>query len=181
MQWADLDSSACSVARTLAVVGERWSLLIVRDVFNGIRRFDDLQGHLGIARNVLSMRLATLTDGGILTKVPYREGRQRQRHEYELTQAGRELVPIMLTLMSWGDRHRPGGDGPPAQATHDGCGKRVRMVPVCGAGHVLPSAEAIALEPGPGARTAEPPISGEPSVPAPTPDPDPYGVQASLV
>ncbi|PRY00572.1 winged helix-turn-helix transcriptional regulator [Allonocardiopsis opalescens] len=157
MDWGDVDSRACSVARALEVVGERWSLLIVRDVFNGIRRFDELRDHLGVARNVLSQRLRTLVGARVLDRVPYREGRQRRRFEYRLTERGRELVPVLLALMAWGDRNLAGGEGPPVLAEHLDCGKRVRMVPVCGAGHVLGSASDLVFTPGPGARKSERP------------------------
>lgn len=131
-----IDNDRCSIARALAVLGERWSLQVVRDVFNGVRRFDDLREHLGIARNVLSNRLAGLVDAGLLERVPYREFGSRQRHEYALTPAGLELWPVLVTLMTWGDRHLADGP-PPVEPEHVGCGGKVSLVPVCEHGHVL--------------------------------------------
>lgn len=123
------DNQLCSVARTLEVVGERWSLLIVRDVLLGLHRFDQLQGSLGIARNVLTDRLDHLVERGILVRVRYHE--RPPRFEYRLTDAGRELFPVVLTLMHWGDRHLAGEAGPPRLARHAACGGAVRVQPAC--------------------------------------------------
>src|SRR5947209_18150506 len=89
MRWADYDSQVCSVARTVEVLGDRWTLLVLRDIFNGIRRFADLSQHLGVARDVLAKRLATLVDQGLVHRVPYQEPGARTRYEYRLTDAGR--------------------------------------------------------------------------------------------
>jgi DNA-binding HxlR family transcriptional regulator len=99
----DYAGQNCSIARALEVVGERWTLLIVRDVFLGVRRFDQLQGSLGIARNVLTDRLNRLVEEGILERVPYREGSQRR--EYRLTDKGRELNIALTGLRQWGDKY----------------------------------------------------------------------------
>src|SRR6266511_5373666 len=93
----------CSIARALELVGERWTLLIIRDAFLGLRRFDQFQRSLGVARNVLTDRLNRLVEEGILRRVPYQE--RPVRFEYRLTDKGRELWPVMMTLMQWGDRH----------------------------------------------------------------------------
>lgn len=152
--WDHIASQTCSIARTLELVGERWTLLVVRDVRQGIRRFDDLQRHLGIARNVLSQRLTGLVAIGVLDKVPYREPGKRQRYQYELTERGENLVPILLALMDWGDRYLAGEDGAPLLAEHAECGAGLRLVPVCGRGHIVSAADAITWRPGPGARPA---------------------------
>jgi DNA-binding HxlR family transcriptional regulator len=119
----------CSVARTLEVVGERWSLLILRDAFFGVRRFDEFQERLGIARNVLAARLAHLCDSGLLERRPYSE--RPQRFEYHLTAAGRDLGPVLLALIKWGDRHHPSPQGPPVRTLHRGCGGEVDALMHC--------------------------------------------------
>ena len=96
------------MARTAEVVGDGWTVLVLRDLFNGVRRFDDLAAHLGIARNVLTRRLAALVEEGIVERVPYREPGARERHEYRLTAAGRDLRPVLLAMLAWGDAHRAG-------------------------------------------------------------------------
>src|ERR671919_1638962 len=101
----------CSIARTLEVLGERWTLLIIRDIFNRRRRFEQIQENLGVARNVLSARLQWLVDEGILEKRPYQQ--RPQRFEYFLTQKGLDLWPVMISLLAWGDRHLAGDSGPP--------------------------------------------------------------------
>lgn len=119
----------CSVARTLELVGERWTFLIIRDALMGVRRFDGFLGRLGIARNVLSDRLNRLVDNGVLERVAYQE--RPRRHEYQLTPKGRELTPVILTLMEWGDRHLAGEAGPPRVAEHKNCGGHVVSQLVC--------------------------------------------------
>lgn len=148
----DYESGACSIARTLEQIGDRWVLLILRDVANGVRRFDQLADHLGIARNVLSRRLATLTSAGLVTRTAYRDEGSRERHEYRLSEAGRELIPILLAFMGWGDRHLAGPDGPPALPVHARCGAPVRVSVTCEAGHDLGERPHLHLEPGPGSR-----------------------------
>jgi DNA-binding HxlR family transcriptional regulator len=155
VDWIDLDSRTCSIARTLEIVGDRWTLLLLRDIVNGVRRFADLQRHLGIARNVLTQRLSALADAGIVTRVPYQEPGTRRRHEYELTDRGRELVPVLLALIAWGDRHLATEAGPPVRVRHADCGEEIRLLPVCAAGHPIDAAAAVSIEPGPGARLAE--------------------------
>ena len=108
----------CSVARTLEVLGERWTLLIIRDIFNRRRRFDEIQENLGIARNVLSARLGWLVEEGILEKRAYQE--HPPRYEYFLTEKGLELWPVMIAIMKWGDRHLA-DSGPPMVVRHKGC------------------------------------------------------------
>ena len=146
------DSETCSIARTLAVIGDRWTLLVLRDVANGIRRFDELTDHLGVARNVLTRRLAKLTEAGLVSRSAYRVEGARERQEYRLTPAGRELVPILLAFMGWGDRHLAGPDGPPSVATHHDCGAPVRVTVGCDAGHDLGDRPRVSLRPGPGSR-----------------------------
>ncbi|MGX1549085.1 winged helix-turn-helix transcriptional regulator [Streptomyces adustus] len=113
----------CSVARSLEVVGERWSLLIVRDILLGINRFDDLVSSLGITRTVLSNRLHHLVDEGVLEKRVYQNGPNRS--EYLLTDKGMGLTPVIAHLMWWGDSHYPEAEGPPRVLLHHPCGGAV--------------------------------------------------------
>lgn len=118
----------CSVAKTLAVVGERWSLLVLRDAFYGVRRFEDLQRDLGIARNILADRLNALVAHGVLERRLYSE--RPPRYEYALTEKGRDLLPVMLALMRWGDRWEA-GEKPPVTLAHTTCGHDTEPVMVC--------------------------------------------------
>jgi DNA-binding HxlR family transcriptional regulator len=109
----------CSIARALEVLGERWTLLVIRDVFNGKRRFDQIQENLGVARNVLSTRLALLVEEDILEKRAYQE--RPPRYEYFLTEKGLDLWPVMVGMLRWGDRHLAEPTGPPMLVRHKGC------------------------------------------------------------
>ena len=111
---SDYEDQTCSIAGALEVVGERWSLLIVRDVFLGLRRFDEIQADLGIARNVLQTRLTRSSSTGVLERLPYQE--RPPRHEYRLTDKGLDLWPTIVALMQWGDRHAPPSGGPAGAA-----------------------------------------------------------------
>ena len=150
--FAGYESETCSIARTLALVGERWTLLVLRDLVNGVRRFDELAEHLGVARNVLSRRLAALLEAGLIGKRAYQEAGARQRYEYRMTEAGRDLIPILLAFMGWGDRHLAGPEGVPAVVTHDGCGAPVRVAVICEAGHEIGGHARLRTDPGPGGR-----------------------------
>ncbi|MCD2196580.1 helix-turn-helix transcriptional regulator [Actinomycetospora endophytica] len=149
--WRDLDSSTCSIARTMTVLGEPWTVLVLRDLLNGLRRFDELVTHLGIARNILTRRLTTLVDAGLVETREYREPGRRARREYRPTTAGLDLRPVLLALMAYGDRHHAGPDGPPAVVQHD-CGAPVVLQEVCAEGHVLGPADRVRTVPGPGSR-----------------------------
>jgi len=141
------DNQTCSVARALETVGERWTLLIVRDALLGIRRFEDFQRDLGIARNVLTDRLNRLVEMGVLERRAYSE--KPLRHEYRLTDKGRDLFPVVHALATWGDAH-DAPDGPPMLFTHRDCGGRLddrRRCTRCGADVTVREAWA---EPGPG-------------------------------
>jgi DNA-binding HxlR family transcriptional regulator len=149
---ADLDPAQCSIARTLQLVGEKWTLLVLRDVFSGIRRFEDMHRRIGAPRQVLSQRLGRLVELGLLRRVPYREPGKRTRYEYRLTDAGLDLYPVLVALLNWGDRHLDNPDGPSVELVHRDCGEQVELVLRCRAGHELPSARAVRPRPGPGAR-----------------------------
>jgi DNA-binding HxlR family transcriptional regulator len=150
MQRTSLAQFPCSVARSLDAVGEWWSPLIVRDVYLGLRRFDQIQSNLGISRKVLAARLERLVAAGVLAKRTYSERPPRQ--EYVLTQAGRELVPILLALMAWGDRWTAEPDGPPMHVRHTTCGELTSPHMACNRCGEPVTVEDITLEPGPGAR-----------------------------
>jgi DNA-binding HxlR family transcriptional regulator len=145
------DSQVCSVARATEVVGDRWTVLVLRDLFNGVRRFDELAEHLGVARNVLTRRLAALVEHGVVAKVPYREPGRRERHEYRLTDAGRDLRPVLLALMAWGDTHRPDAEsvsgGPPVRMEHQACGAEVHVELRCEQGHDIGPRERLTTLP----------------------------------
>ena len=152
MSEASFDRSRCSVAGTLGVVGEKWALLVLREAFWGVRRFADFQRLLGAPKAVLTDRLATLVDQGILDRVPYRAEGARQRHEYRLTQKGRDLYPTLVALMEWGDRYLTEEMPPPVQVRHRGdCDAPVHLELVCEAGHRLSGVRDVRAVPRSGA------------------------------
>ncbi|MBU2017457.1 MAG: helix-turn-helix transcriptional regulator [Alphaproteobacteria bacterium] len=123
---ADYSRQACPIAATLEVVGDPWTLLILRDAFNGIRRFEQWQERLGVARNVLASRLKTLVANGVLRIEPYSE--RPPRHEYLLTPKGRDLRPVLLTMYDWGEQHVYGEGQAPNRMVHDGHPFRPKLV-----------------------------------------------------
>jgi DNA-binding HxlR family transcriptional regulator len=125
---ADYSKETCAVAAALSVVGDPWTLLILRDAFNGVRRFDDWQSRLGVARNVLAARLKSLVAHGVMETRLYSE--RPPRREYVLTAKGRDLMPVLLTLKAWGDRHVYGECGSPVTFTHS-CGAVLSPRVVC--------------------------------------------------
>ncbi len=129
MRWKEIKHENCSVARALSVIGDRWTLMILRDCFMRVRRFEDFQKSLGLARRVLTERLAKLVEDGILKKVPYQEN--PVRFEYRLTEKGLDLYPIMITLVHWGDKHYADENGPPILHRHRTCGHDFRSVVAC--------------------------------------------------
>lgn len=129
MRWNDLDEENCSLSRTIAVVGDRWTLLILRDCFLRVRRFEDFQARLGMTRHVLAARLRKLVDHGVLRRVPYHE--RPPRYEYLLTQRGLDLYPAILSLVHWGDVHKVDERGRPVLHRHKKCGKIFDPVLVC--------------------------------------------------
>ena len=145
----DYPALDCSVAKALEVIGERWSLLIVRSVMHGNRRFGEMQESLGIARNVLSARLQRLVDEDILERRAYQES--PPRHEYFLTQKGLDLWPALIALLNWGDRYSPQPEAPRRLIVHKQCGGTVSERGICEAcGKVLTARDAKQV-PGPGA------------------------------
>jgi DNA-binding HxlR family transcriptional regulator len=145
------DSPVCSIAASLSLLGEKWTFLVLRDAFSGIRRFEDMHQRLGAPRQVLSARLARLVDEGILRRVPYREPGQRVRYEYRLTEKGIDLYPVLVALMTWGDRWVPQPAGPPVTLHHRDCGADVELALRCRDGHDVAGAREVEPRPGPGA------------------------------
>ena len=141
---------ACSIARSLDVVGEPWTPLIIRDMWLGRHRFDDIQRNLKISRKVLTERLKTLVEEGVVERRPYQQ--DPERYEYVLTNKGHELMDVLLALMAWGDRWVSGKGGEPMLVRHKACGKHARAEVICsGCGEPL-HAEQTRIAPGPGAQ-----------------------------
>ncbi|AJK46312.1 winged helix-turn-helix transcriptional regulator [Burkholderia plantarii] len=151
MKWDDVGEFPCSIARTLAVLGDRWTMLILRNAFFGTRRFDAFQAQLGITRHVLADRLARLVDEGIFVKQRYQE--RPPRDEYRLSEKGRDLYPVLLALTAWGDRWKDDGAGPPMLMRHKPCGKLLRPVMICPECGETPDPRDVELLPGPGIQT----------------------------
>ena len=152
VQRTSFEGVTCSVAQCLDVVGEWWSLLIVRDAFLGVTRFDDFQARLGISRNILTRRLNHLVDSGVLRRVPYQD--HPPRSEYRLTAKGRDLWHVVTAMRQWGDRWAAPG-GPPVETRHTACGHVVTAVPSCShCGEPL-DARSVTAIPGPGASAAD--------------------------
>jgi DNA-binding HxlR family transcriptional regulator len=147
-------SANCSIAGTLELIGERWTLLIMREAFYGLRRFEEIQQAVGCARNLLSARLATLVEHDILKREPYREPGSRQRFEYRLTDKGKDLFPIVVALMDWGDRWAIGPEGPLVELRHRGCDAPVHAGLRCDNGHTDLTARDTYPAAGQGARLA---------------------------
>jgi DNA-binding HxlR family transcriptional regulator len=144
MSWSEVADTNCSVARTLAVVGDRWTILILREMFLGTRRFDDLQAQTGMSPHLLSTRLKRLEQDAIIARHPYQE--RPVRHEYRLTEQGLDLYPVLLALKGWGEKW--GGFAPDAEPAltiaHRGCGHAVGIAPRCaGCGETIGARDAV--------------------------------------
>ena len=152
MPYRDLQDDACSIARPVSVLGDRWTLIVLRQAFRGVRRFDEFQSSLGISRPLLADRLARLVQAGILERRPYLSD-QRPRQEYRLTKKGLDLYPVLMALRDWGDRYMAPG-GPFVLYRHRGCGGSAQVRHTCSACGQELSAPDIEPEPGPGLRAA---------------------------
>lgn len=143
------DSLNCSIAHALSLIGEGWTILILREAFFGSRRFEDFQKHLGVARNILTVRLNKLCDSGILQRTPIKEG--AKRHEYKLTPMGRDLSPILIALTQWGDRWLHTSEGAPVKFVERATGEEIADIAI----HTRDGREIkprdLAMIPGPGA------------------------------
>jgi DNA-binding HxlR family transcriptional regulator len=151
MQRKSFAGMNCSVAQCLEIVGEWWTFLILRDLFLGYSRFDEFESRLGIARNVLTQRLARLVEEGVVERVPYQE--RPARNDYLLTEKGRDLWHVLMAMRQWGDRWAAPA-GPPLELVHKACGEITNAVPACshcGEELTLSTVKAI---PGPGGRDA---------------------------
>ena len=129
MKWSDLADENCSVARSVAVIGDRWTLMILRDCFLGVRRFEDFERRLRISRSIIAERLKRLVDEGVLRREPYQD--TPIRHEYRLTDKGLALHPVIMAIVHWGDVHYAGAAGPPLLHRHKGCGCDFHAVQTC--------------------------------------------------
>jgi DNA-binding HxlR family transcriptional regulator len=141
------EPQGCSIAGTLEIIGDRWTILILRDAFRGVRRFDEIQQDLGIARNVLAERLAKLVANGVLEKRKYQD--RPARYEYRLTTKGVDLSPALVALMRWGDKHLAGDKGPTV-LVHDQCGTPLDQTFICW--HCDATVQPTAIRSRPGAR-----------------------------
>ncbi|MEW2522902.1 winged helix-turn-helix transcriptional regulator [Actinacidiphila alni] len=151
MKWLDVDTENCSVRRTLDLIGDRWSLLVLRDAMNGVRRFDAFRRHMGLSEAVLADRLRKLVAAGVLETRPYREPGARTRSEYRLTAKGWDLWPAMIALMQWGDKYTADPEGPVLEVRHTGCDAEVRAVVECPADHAPLTPREVTVRPGPSA------------------------------
>lgn len=129
MRWQDIKDVPCSIARAMSVIGDRWTLLILRDCFMGVKRFDQFQKRIGLTRHRLSDRLGRLVDEGILRKQPYQE--KPVRYEYRLTRKGVELYPIIMTIVHWGDKWMDEDKGAPVEYLHQSCGHKMHAEVCC--------------------------------------------------
>jgi len=149
MKWNELSEQPCSVARSVAVIGDRWTLMILRDCFLGVRRFEAFQSRLGISRTIVADRLKHLTDEGVLRRAAYQEN--PTRHEYRLTEKGMELHPVVMAIVHWGDRHYAGEAGPPLLHRHKACGHDFHAVQTCSECGEAVEARSVETRAGPGA------------------------------
>jgi DNA-binding HxlR family transcriptional regulator len=150
MRWNELGEENCSMARAVSVIGDRWTLLILRDCFLRVRRFEDFQERLGITRPILASRLKKLVDEFVLVRVPYQQ--RPPRYEYRLTQKGLDLYPIVMAIVHWGDVHMADKKGRPLAHTHNLCGKDFDPVMVCSECGEPLSARQVQVRPGPGGK-----------------------------
>src|ERR1700756_2917095 len=158
MRWKQIDTMTCSVARTLSVVGDRWTMLIIRDVFLGIRRFDAIQQDLQLTPHRLSDRLRKLVRDGILRRVTYEK--RPPRFEYRLTEKGLDLYPLMATMTEWGDRWMAGRAGVPVELVHRPCGHAIKPELICPCCRSKIVAREMDVRPGPAMKSREMSVLG---------------------
>jgi DNA-binding HxlR family transcriptional regulator len=153
MRWSKLEHEACSVARTISVIGDRWTLLILRDCFLRVRRFEDFQARLGVTRPILASRLRKLVKQFVLARVPYQQ--RPLRYEYRLTEKGLDLYPIVMSIVHWGDVHMAGKKGRPLLHEHMTCGKTFDPIVVCSQCSEKLNPREVHVHRGPGAASAK--------------------------
>ncbi len=154
MPYRPFETQICSIAGALAVVGERWTLLVMREILLGTRRFQEIRRNTGVAPNILSDRLATLVEHGLVRRRPH--GENGETHEYHPTAKGADLSPVLIALMQWGDKHALAAQGPPRVIVHSACHHDADPRLHCThCGEPLRSGE-IEVRPGPGARAPRP-------------------------
>lgn len=153
MRWQELDRESCSIARAVGVIGDRWTLLILRDCFLRVRRFEAFQESLGITRHLLADRLRKLVKAGVLRKAPYDSS--GRRFEYRLTAKGLDLYPVLMALVHWGDSHRAGRRGRPLLHRHLACNHDFDPLMVCSHCREPLDARAVQVRPGPGAASSK--------------------------
>ena len=142
----------CGISRAMAILGERWTIVVLREIFSGVRRFDDLRDHTDIPRQVLTNRLQSLVSQGILRREPYQEPGSRQRHEYRLTEKGFALYPVLVAVLEWGDRYLSDADGSPFRIAHRDCDSTVHVRVSCADGHEVAKPRDLVFQPTPAAR-----------------------------
>lgn len=155
MKWDALEEEPCSLARTVAVIGDRWTLMILRECFLRKRRFDAFQSSLGITRHLLADRLKKLVRFGVLRRIPYMDS--PKRYEYILTQKGLDLYPIIMSVVHWGNIHMVDSRGRPMLHEHKSCGKHFDPLMICSECGEPVFAKEVHVHPGPGAREAAAP------------------------
>ncbi|GAA2538175.1 helix-turn-helix domain-containing protein [Winogradskya consettensis] len=148
----DWSVDTCTIGRAMEVLGEKWTLEVLREVFNGIRRFADMRERTDIPRQVLTNRLHSLVACGVLRREPYQEPGARVRHEYRLTAKGLDLYPVLVAVKEWGDRYLAEPEGPPLTMVHRECGAEIHGELHCGSGHAVTAYREIVPRPGPGAQ-----------------------------
>ncbi|AEV87404.1 transcriptional regulator [Actinoplanes sp. SE50] len=148
----DWDVDNCTISRAMEILGEKWTMLVLREIFSGIRRFDDMRVRTRIPRQVLANRLTALVAAGVLRREPYQEPGARVRHEYRLTEKGFDLYPVLIALAGWGNRYLADPAGPPIQFVHRECAAEVDVAIRCADGHDVTDHRDVLPRPGPGAR-----------------------------
>jgi DNA-binding HxlR family transcriptional regulator len=152
MRADELINETCSIARPATLLGDRWTLVILRQAFNGVRRFEDFQQSLGVPRSLLATRLERLVDEGVLRREPYKD-QTRTRDQYRLTEKGLDLYPVLMAVREWGDKHMA-EDGPPVRIRHRDCGGEIRIELSCERCGAEVGARDASPEPGPGLKAA---------------------------
>ena len=151
MKWQELAGQECSIARTLAVIGDRWTLMILRDLFLGASRFEEIQRSLNISRTILAARLTLLETEGVVRRLAYQQ--KPTRCKYKLTPKGIDLYPVLMALVRWGDRWLADGRGPPIEHRHKQCGHVMHMEAVCSECGDRLDPRAVEVRPGPALRS----------------------------